>query len=72
MDDSVLEQATHKWKVFGRGTSSPTYILAEVPFSMEAVSKDIKTMVDKLSTEEIYDLFVKFCDSESIPALGVW
>ena len=27
-------------------------------------------MVDKLSTEEIYDLFVKFCDSESIPAVS--
>ena len=70
MDDSVLEQTTHKWKVFGRGTSSPTFILAEVPFSMEAVTKDIKLMVDKLSTEEIYDLFVKFCDSESIPAVS--
>ena len=70
MDDSVLEQTTHKWKVFGRGTLSPTFILAEVPFSMEAVTKDIKLMVDKLSTEEIYDLFVKFCDSESIPAVS--
>ena len=37
---------------------------------MEAVTKDIKLMVDKLSTEEIYDLFVKFCDSESIPAVS--
>ena len=27
-------------------------------------------MVDKFSTEEIYDLFVKFCDSESIPAVS--
>ena len=34
MDDSVVEQTTHKWKVFGRGTPSPTFILAEVPFSM--------------------------------------
>ena len=70
MDDMVVEQTTHKWKVFGRGTSSPTFILAEVPFSMEAVTKDIKLMVDKLSTEEIFDLFVKFCDSESIPAVS--
>ena len=70
MDDSVVEQTTHKWKVFGRGTPSSTYILAEVPFSMEAVTKDIKLMVDKLSAEEIYDLFVKFCDSESIPAVS--
>ena len=70
MDDSVVEQTTHKWKVFGRGTPSSTYILAEVPFSMEAVTKDIKLMVDKLSTEEIYDLLVKFCDSESIPAVS--
>ena len=70
MDDMVVEQTTHKWKVFGRGTSSPTFILAEVPFSMEAVTKDIKQMVDKLSTEEIFDLFVKFCDSESIPAVS--
>ena len=70
MDDMVVEQTTHKWKVFGRGTSSPTFILAEVPFSMEAVTKDIKQMVEKLSTEEIFDLFVKFCDSESIPAVS--
>ena len=70
MDDSLLEQATHKWKVFGRGTSSPTYILAEVPFSMEAITKDIKNMVEKLGKEEIFDLFVKFCDSESIPAVS--
>ena len=70
MDDSVVEQSTHKWKVFGRGTSSPTFILAKVPFSMEAVSKDIKNMVDRLSAEEIFDLFVKFCDSESIPAVS--
>eukprot|EP00434_Breviolum_minutum_P001097 symbB.v1.2.000961.t1/scaffold39.1/size394969/5 len=41
-----------------------------VPFSMEAVTKDIKQMVEKLSTEEIFDLFVKFCDSESIPAVS--
>ena len=68
-DDMVVEQTTHKWKVFGRGTTSPTFILAEVPFSMEAVTKDIKQMVDKLSTE-IFDLFVKFCDSESIPAVS--
>eukprot|EP00434_Breviolum_minutum_P041685 symbB.v1.2.037085.t1/scaffold5381.1/size27835/3 len=53
-----------------RGTSSTTFILAEVPFSMEAVTKDVKLMVDKLSTEEIFDLFVKFCDSESIPAVS--
>ena len=70
MDDSVVEQTTHKWKVFGRGTSSPTFILADVPFQHEAVTKDIKQMVDKFSTEEIYDLFVKFCDSESIPAVS--
>ena len=70
MDDSVVEQTTHKWKVFGRGTPSPTFILADVPFLHEAVAKDIKLMVDKLSTEEVYDLFVKFCDSESIPAVS--
>ena len=70
MDDPVVEQTTHKWKVFGRGTSSPTFILADVPFQHEAVTKDIKQMVDKFSTEEIYDLFVKFCDSESIPAVS--
>ena len=70
MDDSVVEQTTHKWKVFGRGTSSPTFILADVPFQHEAVTKDTKQMVDKFSTEEIYDLFVKFCDSESIPAVS--
>ena len=70
MDDSVVEQTTHKWKVFGRGTSSPTFILADVPFQHEAVTMDIKQMVDKFSTEEIYDLFVKFCDSESIPAVS--
>ena len=70
MDDSVVEQTTHKWKVFGRGTPSPTFILADVPFLHEAVTKDIKLMVDKLSTEEVYDLFVKFCDSESIPAVS--
>ena len=70
MDDSVVEQTTHKWKVFGRGTSSPTFILADVPFQHDAVTKDIKQMVDKFSTEEIYDLFVKFCDSESIPAVS--
>ena len=63
MDDSEVEQTHHKWKVFGRGTSSTTYILADVPFSMEAITK-------KLSKEEIFDLFVKFCDSESIPAVS--
>ena len=70
MDDSVVEQTTHKWKVFGRGTSSPTFILADVPFQHEAVTMDIKQMVDKFSTEEIYDLFVKFCNSEIIPAVS--
>ena len=70
MDDSEVEQTHHKWKVFGRGTSSPTFILADVPFSMEAITKDIKNMVEKLSKEEIFDLFVKFCDSESIPAVS--
>ena len=70
MDDSEVEQTHHKWKVFGRGTSSPTFILADVPFSMEAITKDIKNMVEKLSKEGIFDLFVKFCDSESIPAVS--
>ena len=70
VDDSVLEQTQHKWKVFGRGTSSPTYILADVPFSMEAITKDIKNMVERLSTEELFDLFVNFCDSASISAVS--
>jgi len=70
MDDSVLEQTQHKWKVFGRGTDSQTYVLADVPFSMEGVTKDVKNLVDRLSTEEIYDLFVKFCDWEIIPAVN--
>ena len=70
MDDSEVEQTHHKWKVFGRGTSSPTFILADVPFSMETITKDIKNMVEKLGKEEIFDLFVKFCDSESIPSVS--
>lgn len=69
MDDAVLEQTQHKWKVFGRGTNSQTYVLADVSFSMEGVTKDVKNLVDRLSTEEIYDLFVKFC-LEIIPAVN--
>ena len=45
-------------------------MLADVPFNMEPVSKPMKGLVDRLSKEEIFDLFVKFCDLDVIPEVN--
>ena len=70
METAEFEVTQHKWKVFGRGTKSQTYVLADVPFAMEPVSKPVKGLVDRLSKEEIYDLFIKFCDLDVIPEVN--
>ena len=56
------EVGNHKWNVFGRGSKSLTYTLQDVPFKMEAVPS--------LDTEEIIDLFSKFCDFPLIPSVA--
>ena len=70
METAEFEVTQHKWKVFGRGTKTQTYALADVPFAMEPVSKPVKGLVDRLSKEEIYDLFIKFCDLDVIPEVN--
>lgn len=60
MDGGLLEGARHKWKVFGKGTQSQTYVLADVPFVMEGVPKEVRSFVERLIVEEILGLFVKF------------
>ena len=61
-DDQQTDQGKHKWLVFGRSNKSLTYTLQDVPFKMEPVPKEIKTLVEHLDKEEIIDLFSKFCD----------
>lgn len=66
----VLVSTKHQWKVLGRGTNNPTFVLAYMPFKMDPVPKDVKTLVERLEKEEILDLFVKFCDLETLPAVA--
>ena len=65
----MTQGTKHKWKVFGRTTKGPTFVLADVPFKMKPVQKDVKILVERLDMEEIIDLFGKFCDMEIIPAV---
>ena len=69
-EDQQTDQGKHKWLVFGRSNKTLTYTLQEVPFKMEPVPKEIKTLVGRLYKEEIIDLFSKFCDVPILPSVA--